>query len=176
MSNYIYKGFGDWLVAGLGYDAKDIRQGYQNDNPIPNNTNWVQMTIISIIRHSTAMYDYSNFDTINDKIIQENKESAILLMQLDFIATGTPTIDNSFDNSQKAHLILNGGETIVELETLGIIPLYTNAINNANYVGDNEQFNNRYTIHVNCNIHPTLNTLVDYFNTINIEVNTIGDK
>ncbi len=137
------------LTQKMGIDGNSVVRGWQNRAALPDDTDYVVLTLLTEKRHGTNVHEWTGDNTSQTDIIETVSMLGEHTVQVDFCGTDEQEV---MARATQLAIIARDGVAVEFLKPYGILPLYAEDVRSAPYSDEQRQWEVRYivTLHVEC--------------------------
>lgn len=158
----------DLLTQKLDVDGNAIIRGWQNRAALPDNSDYVVLTLLTARRHGTNVHSW-------DKTVESGIDETISMLneytvQVDFCGTDEQTV---MEQATQLAIIARDALACDFLRPYGILPLYAEDVRSIPFTNEQRQWEVRYsvTLHLEAWADKTVNH--DAFTDVTIQIEDV---
>lgn len=138
-----------FLIDKLKIEPDLIVRGWQNRAALPNDTNYVVLTLLTEQRHGTNVHQWSDDQSSQTDVVEKISMHAEHTVQIDFCGTDEQEV---MARATQLAIFARDGVAVEYLRPYGILPLYAEDVRNAPYSNEQRQWEVRYIVawHIEC--------------------------
>lgn len=139
----------DFLVDKLAIDGGLILRGWQNRAALPDNADYVVLTLLTTQRHGTNVHEWLGLEDNETDISEASMMLAEHTVQVDFCGTDEQEV---MGRATRLAILARDGVAVEYLKSYRILPLYAEDVRNAPFENEQRQWEVRYIVtwHLEC--------------------------
>lgn len=159
----------DLLVQKLNIDGNVIIRGWQNRAALPDDCDYVVLTLLTAQRHGTNVHQWQNAQEENsiDETISMLTEYTV---QVDFCGTDE---QNVMENATQLALVARDALACDFLRPYGILPLYAEDVRSMPFANEQRQWEARYIVTLHIEAWTKKTTAQDAFTDVDIYIEDV---
>lgn len=159
-----------FLVDKLALDGGKIVRGWQNRAALPDDTDYVVLTLLTAKRHGTNVHQWQGLDGSDTDISEKTSMLAEHTVQVDFCGTDEQAV---MEQAARLAILARDGVAVEFFTPYGILPLYAEDVRQAPFSNEQRQWEVRYivTLHLECWHDVAIDR--DAFTSVNIQIEDV---
>lgn len=137
------------LTEKVGIDGSVIVRGWQNRAALPDDADYVVLTLLTEQRHGTNVHQWSDDAASQTDLVENISMLGEHTVQVDFCGTDEQIV---MARATQLAIIARDGVAVEFLKPYGILPLYAEDMRSAPFSDEQRQWEVRYivTLHIEC--------------------------
>ena len=159
-----------FLKDKMGIDGNTIVRGWQNRAALPDDSDYVVLTLLTEQRHGTNVHERFDDESSQTDIIEKISMLAEHTVQVDFCGQDEQAV---MARATQLAIFARDGVAVDYLRPYGILPLYAEDVRSAPFSDEQRQWEVRYIVALHIECWHNVQIARDAFTSVNIQIEDV---